>query len=77
MHHCIRLTEHADGYALRLMWVFGGGVIWVSHEAIVQASIKDRKMPVGRAMLVTDDGLDLKLEGRMRRFVERSLSRPA
>ena len=32
---CVRLTTHADGWAVRLMPIFGGGVIWLPRATTV------------------------------------------
>jgi hypothetical protein len=49
---CVKLEEHSDGFVLRLMWIFGGGRLWLPKRGLRIGEVQPpaRRLPRSRLL---------------------------
>ena len=47
--NCIKLEEHPDGFMVRMMWIFGGGRLWLPKAGLQVGDERPKRLFVPRS----------------------------
>jgi hypothetical protein len=67
--NCLQISEYADGYLLRMPWVFGGGQLWLPKTDLEVGEEKPRQFFFPRRRVLRSGANNVTVYGHLADFV--------
>lgn len=67
---CVKIEEHRDGFVMRMMWVFGGGRLWLPKRGLRVGEVQPPARLLPRNRLLESGPDRVVLYGELTQFVE-------
>lgn len=66
----MKVHEYEEGFLVRMMWIFGGGKLWLPREVIKIGSLEGGTLFISRSRILICGMNQVILHGRLADFVE-------
>jgi hypothetical protein len=70
--NCVKIQEHESGYVVRMMWISGGGKLWLPKPLTRVGELKASNLLFPRSRILISETNQVILYGRLADFIRES-----